>query len=941
MQLLRKINKESFFILVAFLLPLIFYWGVFFGRSFGLDCAWGVMGFPPGYKQIPLNNDVYCLNIADIGAYAWGHLPQWIKVANSYLNHSWPLWNQNNGIGVPLAANFISTAYFIPNILFAIPNSVFSFDIYFILRMSIVSLGMYLFLRSFKIPRPVCLIGSLIVFLNGYVTYIPTISHLNVDILLPWIALLINKSFTTKKIKYFVLLSLVTAFSHLGGMPESSVFIALFFIVYTSFLSFFITPNKDRLKLFTLFFISFIFSFLIASILIIPGYEYITQGSSYHHPGIQQATSVDIRNIIFWPFPRLFAALRESSIKLQSNIKFGIWNLEYVGVLAFFFLVSSVFLIVFQWNKLRKLPFYKYYLFFFLFLLILLLQYFGLFQNPIFTKLPGFSQTNFPKYSLTLINFLIATNAAFVINYLIENKFTFILTFSTLFIVIFAGVTYFTFKTAAININMYGHFVKQLLFSVGLILSTFVLIAFKNTIRVKNVFIYFLILFLVIIEFYIYIPRRGDMQRRDNLLKPPFINFLKSKDYKEFRIFSPDRLLYPDYSSVFDLNDVRNLDALWPRLYYDYLKNFVVSDIDAGAMRFTGIREDGAKRDAKVIGNHFFDLLGVKYFLSKKDIKTYNLSNIYDQINETQLIRREEFDINGLIRPVLFEHPNSSVKLDISIPDGAGYFYLFPAMSPEIFKAPVISDGVKFTVIATNEGKELFEKELIIDPRNPDNLKWFEFKIGPFVGVKSFQLTLNTDQLKNNAADWAGWGGFEWDVEQKNEPARSQFIKVYDNEIKIYENENFVPRIHSVSKVICAKNEEEIVSLMNLNESRIRDMSVNLSDGCVTKDYDVSQFVLRHQVFDDNKVSFEYDAKIDSFVILSNTYFPGWKFRINDKDQKIVRANFAMQGLSLPAGENMKVEVVYDPISFKIGLTVTFVSGLICLAMFFSKRKIC
>lgn len=148
-----------------------------------------------------------------------------------------------------------------------------------------------------------------------------------------------------------------------------------------------------------------------------------------------------------------------------------------------------------------------------------------------------------------------------------------------------------------------------------------------------------------------------------------------------------------------------------------------------------------------------------------------------------------------------------------------------------------------------------------------------------------------------------------------------------------------MPRIHPVTRVICANNEEEIVSLMKSNEKQIRDMSVNLSDGCVMKDYDVSQFILKNQVFDDNKVSFEYDAKIDSFVILSNTYFPGWKLRMNGKDQNIVRANFAMQGLSLPAGENMKVEVVYDPLSFKLGLSITLLSGVVCLVVFFSKSK--
>ena len=239
--------KKIVFPLIAFLLPFLFYGGIFFGRSFGLECAGGMMGGKPPYQQTITPGNVYCSYIIDVGAYAWNHYPLWVKAANAYLHLQFPLWNQNNGIGIPLAADFLSSAYFIPNMIFALFNSVLSFDIYFVFRMAIASLGMYLFLRTFKIPNILSLIGSLIIFLNGYFVQLPTISHHNVDLLLPWIAYLINKAFFERKIKYFVFLALVTGLSHLGGMPESSVFIALFFVLYAGFLSLFIAKKWEKL----------------------------------------------------------------------------------------------------------------------------------------------------------------------------------------------------------------------------------------------------------------------------------------------------------------------------------------------------------------------------------------------------------------------------------------------------------------------------------------------------------------------------------------------------------------------------------------------------------------------------------------------------------------------------------------------------------------------
>src|SRR3989344_559547 len=94
-------KRRYFFHIIAFLLPFLFYFGVFFGRSFGLECATGVMGFQPPYQQAVTVGNAYCPNIADIGAYAWHHYPNWIKATHEYLNFQLPLWNQNNGIGVP------------------------------------------------------------------------------------------------------------------------------------------------------------------------------------------------------------------------------------------------------------------------------------------------------------------------------------------------------------------------------------------------------------------------------------------------------------------------------------------------------------------------------------------------------------------------------------------------------------------------------------------------------------------------------------------------------------------------------------------------------------------------------------------------------------------------------------------------------------------------
>jgi hypothetical protein len=942
------VSYKYFFPIIAFILPFIFYFGVFFGRSFGLECATGVMGFSHPYQQTVTNPNHYCGYISDIGAYAWQHYPHWVKVARDYMQFKFPIWNQNSGIGAPLAANFISSAYFIPNIIFAAFNSVFAFDLYFIFRMAIASLGMYLFLRTFKLPKTLCLIGSMIIFLNGYVTHIPTISHHNVDILLPWIGFLINKSIETKNIKYFVFLGAATALSHLGGMPESSVFVALFFVTYSFFISFFI-EEKKKILLFLWFMGSFLLSFLLSAILILPGAEYLRNALTPHLLGMPQPFYTSFKNVLFWPLPRLLGSTLGSAA-YQAKLNFGIFNLNYIGTFSSLFLSASPFLILFRLKHLKSERYFKYYIFFIVFLLVLLSQYFGLVQNPLFTKLPGFSQTNFPKYSLTLINLLISAVVVFTIYFLIKYSCRLCLIPPILTLGLFEAVLFLKLRPIALSLGItkYEVLVLQLGFSAFIVAITTILIWHEKFFRNRLTILYLLLLLIAAIELFLYLPHVGDMRRRDSLRKPPFIDYLKARDYKEARTFSPDYILYPNLSAVFDINDVRNLEPVWPKNYFNYLNEFVVTDLNKSkGWRFTGIREQGATTDAKFTQNVFFDLLSVKYILSYNDVNAYEdmqgLSPYLKQISETPSLKSDVFNIQGISRPVLFEQTPGSVKLNVSKPEGAEYLYLYPALSEKVFNDPAKGDGVKFIARATNGAQVLFEQEMTINPKvNKNDQKWFEMKLGPFSNdIKQFSLTLETNPLETSLYDWAGWGGLEWDT-QKNIPKVYQYKKIYDNEIKIYENTKFIPRLHPISETVCAKDENDVLKKMHSLGDQIRGEGVVLEDNCKNQKYEPGKVVLENEKFDDQKVSFTYTSTNESYVILSNDFYPGWKAKVNGKQIPIEEVNYAFQGLKLPKAKNAKVEVYYDPDSFKLGLSFTILSliGSIFLLWKYGNRKV-
>ncbi len=87
-----------------------------------------------------------------------------------------------------------------------------------------------------------------------------------------------------------------------------------------------------------------------------------------------------------------------------------------------------------------------------------------------------------------------------------------------------------------------------------------------------------------------------------------------------------------------------------------------------------------------------------------------------------------------------------------------------------------------------------------------------------------------------------------------------------------------------------------------------------------------------------NRLTLEVMAAENGLLVLSDTYYPGWKAFVNGKETKIYRADYTFRAIPLNAGVH-RVEFVYDPISFKLGAGVTLLGILGCLVMGWITRK--
>jgi hypothetical protein len=80
-----------------------------------------------------------------------------------------------------------------------------------------------------------------------------------------------------------------------------------------------------------------------------------------------------------------------------------------------------------------------------------------------------------------------------------------------------------------------------------------------------------------------------------------------------------------------------------------------------------------------------------------------------------------------------------------------------------------------------------------------------------------------------------------------------------------------------------------------------------------------------------DEITYRSEASTDQFAVFSEIYYPnGWKAYIDEKETPIVKVDYALRGLNVPAGNHV-IRFSFAPASYNLGNTVTLVSGIISI----------
>lgn len=80
------------------------------------------------------------------------------------------------------------------------------------------------------------------------------------------------------------------------------------------------------------------------------------------------------------------------------------------------------------------------------------------------------------------------------------------------------------------------------------------------------------------------------------------------------------------------------------------------------------------------------------------------------------------------------------------------------------------------------------------------------------------------------------------------------------------------------------------------------------------------------------KITIDVKAAKSGYLILADTFYPGWRVSVNGRKEDILRVNGWMRAVKISAGRSA-VTFIYRPFSFYIGLGISFIGILLALAI--------
>jgi hypothetical protein len=126
---------------------------------------------------------------------------------------------------------------------------------------------------------------------------------------------------------------------------------------------------------------------------------------------------------------------------------------------------------------------------------------------------------------------------------------------------------------------------------------------------------------------------------------------------------------------------------------------------------------------------------------------------------------------------------------------------------------------------------------------------------------------------------------------------------------------------------------QEMLALNNFNPAEEAIVQESFRSSIPTLPAADSTAMVKLEKNDNDIVTYTYNASAPQFVVFSEVYYDrGWKAFIDGKETPIVKTNYVLRGLSVPAGSH-KIEFRFEPRSYIMGTRITTICQILLVAL--------
>lgn len=844
-----------------------------------------------------------------------------------------PLWNPYSGCGVPHIANMQSAFFYPLNWFIYILGFKIGLLACYFTKLYLIGIFTYYYLRSIKLEFLASLIGSTAFMFCGYNIVWLYWPLSNPIFVLPLLLFLIEKIIQNneKKKVYFVAYSIAIAFGVFGGHPET-----FFHIAVVSFLYFVFRLSierrvliSDKFKILRNYLLFCLLGIALSAVQLLPFLEYLFNSFAWvARSNIQYMLNwhTAILNLVptFYGSPSIYH-------KVPYYISYTNYNESTAGYVGISFFIFAVFALITNYKD----NFVRFYLLLSIWAVGVIYGIFPIFDFTV--SLPGFSHAANHRL-LFLLGFNVVVLGTIGLNKILgdaeKNKDCMLNRFliSTLVVLtVLYSLSYFNrgFLYSLSNLSEGINSAQNILVLItcAIILMTFLFIyillkyAHCHWLKVASIIGIFLLVFAQTgIYGMLFEPAVGEKSFYPRINAFDVINEYNGL-YRTTSIGSLSCVYPANTQMIYGIYDIRDYDALNPRYYRELLNVFAEGRLHGWGDLFD-------------VDNRFLDFMGVKWILSRHDLSK----------GEGIAIKGNTNPVGELTKDFLVEQEFTSLQTNLS-----KIVVLFATYGKEGVDSNITIELIDKDTSKVVEGIK-FNSRVIRD----NQMYPFEFAPHGNSRNKRYILRISGDGcpgqsitlwMNKNTKDATPGGK----LYLNRMPTRGSLcFNVYHDKTtnfilfkkylryNIFENNEAQPRAFVVQNAVFKSNDTKILNVLN-NKSFNWKSSVVISGHDHAVHYPPSENNVRIVNYNSTSIKIMVNTTQPGFLVLSDTYYPGWNAYINGDRCNILRANYAFRALELPKGEKM-VEFKYEPLSFYVGGLISSIALLVLSIIFFIKK---